>query len=97
MDDISLSEMRATLIELSAAAAVMQSEIRALTATHPDPAALRAVFAQEIEKHTARSLAMAVPDQLCERIQALAGRALKDMPPAQRGPATTAPVTTIDE
>lgn len=79
MDDFSLTELRAALIELSAAAAVMQSEIKALVSTHPNPGALRSVFLQEVEKHTARSLGLAVPDELAERIQALAMRALKEM------------------
>ena len=79
MDDVSLTELRASLIEISASAAVMQSEIRALVSTHPNLGALRTVFLQEIEKHTARSLALAVPDELSERIQALARRALKEM------------------
>lgn len=79
MDDVSMAELRATLIEISASAAVMQSEIKALLSTHPNPGALRSVFLQEIEKHTARSLGLAVPDELSERIQALAGKALKDM------------------
>ena len=79
MDDVSLTELRATLIEISASAAVMQSEIRALVSTHPNPGMLRLIFLQEIEKHTARSLALAVPDELSERIQALASRALSDM------------------
>lgn len=79
MDDLSLTELRATLIEISASAAVMQAEIRALVSTHPNLGALRSVFLQEIEKHTARSLALAVPDELPERIQTLAGKALKEM------------------
>lgn len=79
MNDASLTELRATLIEISASAAVMQSEIIALVSTHPNPGALRSVFLQEIERHTARSLGMAVPDELSERIQVLAGRALKEM------------------
>lgn len=79
MDDLSLTELRATLIELSAATAVMQAEIRAVMSTHPNPGALRSAFLQEVEKHTARSLAMAVPDELSERIEALAQRALNDM------------------
>lgn len=61
----------------------MQSEIKALLATHPNPGALRAAFLQEVEKHTARALALPVPDELCERIEALARRALHDMPAAQ--------------
>lgn len=79
VDDLSLTELRATLIEISASAAVMQAEIRALVSTHPNLGALRSVFLQEIEKHTARSLALAVPDELPERIQTLAGKALKEM------------------
>lgn len=62
----------------------MQSEIKALMATHPNPEALRTVFLQEIEKHTARSLALPVPDELCDRIQALAQRALKDIPSGKK-------------
>lgn len=80
MDVDSLADLHATLVEISASAAVMQSEIKALLSTHPNPDALRTVFLQEIEKHTARSLALAVPDELCDRIQALAQRALKDFP-----------------
>lgn len=77
-----LADLQLTLVEISASAAVMQSEIRALMNTHPNPAGLRAAFLEEIERHTARSLALAVPDELCERIQALAQRALKEMPQA---------------
>lgn len=87
MDEVSLTELRATLLEISAVAAVMQSEIRALLSTHPNPGALRAVFLQEIERHIARSLALAVPDELAERIQALADKALKDMPGGAPPPA----------
>ncbi|HZX32805.1 MAG TPA: hypothetical protein VFF03_15755 [Rhodocyclaceae bacterium] len=77
-----LADLHATLVEISASAAVMQSEIKALMATHPNPEALRTAFLEEIEKHTARALALPVPDELCDRIQALAQRALKDMPKA---------------
>lgn len=80
MKDVSAAELRDTLVEISAAVAIMQSEVKALISTHPNPAALREVFLHEVEKHTARSLALPVPDALCERIQALAERALKDMP-----------------
>lgn len=80
MQDVSLAELHATLIEISASAAVMQSEIKALISTHPNPGALRAIFLHEVEKHTARSLALPVPDELSERIQALAARALRDIP-----------------
>lgn len=80
MDVEAIADLHATLVEISASAAVMQSEIKALMATHPNPGALRTVFLQEIEKHTARSLALPVPDELCDRIQALAQRALKDIP-----------------
>lgn len=79
MKDTSVAELRDTLVEISAAVAVMQSEIKAVISTHPNPAALRRVFLHEVEKHTARSLALPVPDSLSERIQALAERALKDM------------------
>jgi hypothetical protein len=75
-----LTDLHATLVEISASAAVMQSEIKALMATHPNPGALRTAFLDEVEKHMARSLALPVPDELCDRIQALAQRALKDMP-----------------
>lgn len=84
MQDESLAELHATLIEISASAAIMQAEIKALIATHPNPAALRAVFLNEVERHTARSLALPVPDELCERIQVLAERALKNMPAGDR-------------
>ncbi len=80
MQSVSSVELRATLVELSAAVAVMQSELKALMSTHPDPAAVRAVFLREIEKNTARSLALPVPDELSERIQALARRVLSEMP-----------------
>lgn len=80
MQDSSLAELHATLVEISASAAVMQAEIKALISTHPNPGALRAVFLHEVEKHTARSLALPVPDELADRIQALAAKALKDMP-----------------
>lgn len=80
MQQVSLAELHATLIEISAAAAVMQSEIKAILSTHPNPAALRRVFLQEVEKHTARSLALPVPDALAERIEALALQALEDIP-----------------
>lgn len=80
MQDFSPAELHATLVEISASAAVMQSQIKALISTHPDPAALRSVFLHEIEKHTARSLALPVPDELAERIQALAQKALRDLP-----------------
>lgn len=75
-----LADLHATLVEISASAAVMQSEIKALMATHPNPGALRTAFLDEVEKHTARALALPVPDELCDRIQMLAQRALKDMP-----------------
>lgn len=75
-----LADLHATLVEISASAAVMQSEIKALMATHPNPGALRTAFLDEVEKHTARSLALPVPDELCDRIQALAQLALKHMP-----------------
>jgi hypothetical protein len=78
-----LADLQTTLVEISASAAVMQSEIKAIMATHPNPGALRTAFLAEIEKHTARSLALAVPDELSERIQALAQRALRDMPEAK--------------
>jgi hypothetical protein len=78
-----LADLNATLVEISASAAVMQSEIKALMATHPNPGALRTAFLEEIEKHTARSLALPVPDELCDRIQTLAQRALNDMPVAK--------------
>jgi hypothetical protein len=84
MDVESIAELHATLVEISASAAVMQSEIKALLSTHPNPEALRTVFLQEIEKHTARSLALPVPDELCDRIEALAQRALKDFPAAKK-------------
>lgn len=74
-----LAELQATLVEISASAAVMQAEIAALIATHPDPVQLRGAFLQEIEKQTARALGLAVPDALCERIEVLAGRAAKEM------------------
>jgi len=80
MQDEPLAELHATLVEISASAAVMQAQIKALVSTHPDPGALRAVFLEEIEKHMARSLALPVPDMLPERIETLARRALKDMP-----------------
>jgi hypothetical protein len=80
MDVEFIAEMHATLVEISASAAVMQSEIKALLLTHPNPEALRNVFLREIEKHTARSLALPVPDELCERIEVLAQQALKDFP-----------------
>lgn len=97
MQDVSLAELHATLIEISASAAVMQSEIKALISTHPNPDALRAVFLHEVEKHTARSLALPVPDELSERIQALAARALRDMPGGdQLRRAGAEPVTTGD-
>lgn len=79
MKDISAAELHATLVEISAAAAVLQAQVKALVATHPDPAGLRQVFLHEVEKHMARSLALPVPDALSDRIQTLAGRALKDM------------------
>lgn len=85
MHGASLAELHATLVEISAAAAVMQSEIKALIATHPNPGALRSVFLHEVEKHTARSLALPVPDELSDRILALAEKALRDMPAAERG------------
>lgn len=75
-----LADLHATLVEISASAAVMQSEIKALMATHPNPGTLRTAFLEEVEKHTARSLALPVPDELCDRIQVLAQRALRDMP-----------------
>lgn len=78
-----LADLHATLVEISASAAVMQSEIKALMASHPNPGALRTAFLEEVEKHTARSLALPVPDELCDRIQALAAQALKDMPAPQ--------------
>lgn len=80
MPDVSLAELHATLIDIAASAAVMQSEIKALISTHPNPEALRSVFLQEIEKHTVRALALPVPEALLEGIEALAKRALKDMP-----------------
>lgn len=83
MNELSMAELQATLVEFSAAAAVLQSQVKALVATHPDPAALRGVFLHEVEKHTARSLALPVPDQLVDRIQTLAGRVLKDMHAAE--------------
>lgn len=92
MQDESLAELHATLVEISASAAVMQAEIKALISTHPDPGALRTVFLEEVEKHMARSLALPVPDSLSERIESLAQRALKDMPdhsPARKSPAST--------
>lgn len=97
MQGVSLAELHATLVEISAAAAVMQSEIKALIATHPDPGALRAVFLHEVERHTARALAMPVPDELSDRILALAEKALKDMPggdvaPPRRAVAAPDPV-----
>lgn len=79
MTAISAAELHITLVEISAAAAVLQAQVKALIATHPDAAGLRDVFLQEVEKHMARSLALPVPDELSDRIQALAGRALKDM------------------
>lgn len=80
MQGVSLAELQATLVEISASAAVMQSEIKALIATHPNPGALRGVFLHEVEKHTARALGLAVPDELSDRILALAEKALRDMP-----------------
>jgi len=62
----------------------MQSEIRALISTHPDPGRLRAAFLHEVEKHTARALALPVPDALCDRIEALANCAMKDMAERKR-------------
>lgn len=82
MDFEGFADLQSTLVEISATAAVMQAGIRALMATHPDPCALRNTFLQEVEKHTARVLALAVPDMLCDRIEALALRALNDMPHA---------------
>lgn len=84
MDREAIADLHATLVEISASAAVMQSEIKALLSTHPNPEALRTVFLREVEKHTARSLALPVPDELCERIEALAQRALKDFPAVKK-------------
>ncbi len=88
-----IADLHATLVEISASAAVMQSEIKALMATHPNPGLLRGAFLHEIETHTARALGLAVPDELCDRIQALAQRALRDMPQALH--AEEAPVPTL--
>ena len=87
MHPVSLAELHATLVEISASAAIMQAEIKALIATHPDPGALRKIFQLEVEKHTARSLALPVPDELAERIQALAAKVLQGMPGGEPNPA----------
>lgn len=96
MNNVSAAELRDTLVEISAAVAVLQSEIKAVISTHPNPSALRKVFLHEVEKHTARSLALAVPDALSERIQALAQLALKDMPAVGTARETPEPEAVAD-
>ncbi len=72
-------ELQSTLIDLVALHTIAAAQIKALIATHPNRPALRDFFVGEVERHTARSLGMAVPDELAERIQALALKALQDI------------------
>lgn len=72
-------ELQATLIEMVAMQTIVAAQIKALIATHPNRSALRDFFAHEVERHTARSLGMAVPDEMAERIQDLALKALRDI------------------
>jgi hypothetical protein len=72
-------EQQTTIVEMIAMQTIVAAQIKALIATHPDRNALRGFFASEVERHTARSLGMAVPDALAERIQALALKAFQDI------------------